>query len=201
MVLSSQRESAAKLAGIDPGRMAIPRQRHDNRVNYVASPGSAGECDGLVTDRPDVVLSIKVADCVPVFLHATDAGPVGLVHAGWRGTARNIVVKALEEMSRLFGSRPESIEVFMGPSIRACCYEVRDNVASLFPSEFWIAKEPHRFFLDLQKVNRLQLESSGVMPPNIAADERCTSCDGEGFHSHRRDGAESGRMVCLMGLE
>ena len=166
----------------------------------MTSSGLAGEGDGLVTNRPGIALTVEIADCVPIFLYAPDSNAVGIIHAGWRGTALNIVAKGLERMTVLFGSGTESMQVFMGPSIKRCCYQVGADVSAKFSERFLRSKGTGSYHLDLPEANRHQLQSRGVRPENIGLDHRCTCCGEEGFHSYRRDGPKAGRMICIMAL-
>ena len=197
---SSERKIVAHSIGINPDQLAFARQTHSDRIQYVVSSGLAGECDSLITNHRSVILSIMVADCIPIFLYAPDSDAIGLVHVGWKGTANGVVVKTVKGMVRNFGSRPELIEVFMGPSIRPCCYEVQKDVASLFSDKFLESKRTNCFYLDLQKANCHQLRSCLIKAENIKADDRCTFCDSEGFHSYRREGHRASRMLCLISL-
>jgi YfiH family protein len=155
----------------------------------------AGACDALVTRLPGVGLVVQTADCVPVLLAATDA--VGAVHAGWRGAASNVVGAAAEALFAISGD-PGSVRAWLGPAIRACCYEVGGEVAERFPAEFARSSDDGRFRLDLPAVVRSQLEAAGVAPGNIAVSASCTRCGGERFASYRRDREHAGRMIALI---
>lgn len=198
--LTAEREMLASLAGIHAEDLSFAHQKHSDDIRYVKTPGLAGKCDCLITDRRYLVLSITVADCVPVFLYAPDSRSAGLVHAGWRGTAKDISGKTVAKMESLFGARPNLLRVFMGPSIGPCCYEVGSDVAGQFPEQFLHVQEENHLMLDLPAVNRFQLTSRGVEPGNIDQDGRCTFCDTAGFQSYRRLGSSAGRMLCVMGL-
>ena len=47
--------------------------------------------DGIITNQRDLVLSIQVSDCIPIFISDVNSGVIGLIHAGWRGIAANII--------------------------------------------------------------------------------------------------------------
>ena len=137
--------------------LATLRQTH-SAIVYYASPGAgslpveyqlAGNPnpdsnhpqrmrlgDGLITDRAGLLLGIRVADCVPVFLVDRKKRAVAAVHAGWRGALSRVVEKAAGEMWRMFNSRPESLLAAVGPSIRKCCYEVGQEVVDAFSGAF-----------------------------------------------------------------
>jgi len=101
------------------------------------------EGDALLTDEAGILLSVRTADCLPVLLVDPKGRAVGAVHAGWRGALARIVEKAVGEMRRVYGSDARSLLAVLGPSIRACCYEVGEQVEEAFLGRF-----PHadRFF-------------------------------------------------------
>jgi hypothetical protein len=155
----------------------------------------AGERDILVTDLVGVALVVQVADCVPIALAAP--GGVGVAHAGWRGSAKNVAAEAVEALTNL-GSFPFDVRAWLGPSIRSCCYEVGGEVAAQFAGEFARASGGGKFHLDLAGVNAAQLEAAGVPRESIAIHPACTKCGGEKFASFRRDGEAAGRMIALV---
>jgi YfiH family protein len=155
----------------------------------------AGECDALVTDLAGVGLIVQTADCVPIVLAGQRA--VGIVHAGWRGSAKNAAAAGVAALIGL-GERPERLRAWLGPSIGACCYEVGGEVAALFAGDFVRGRCEGGFLLDLRAANRAQLEAAGVAAENISVHPSCTKCGGERFASYRRDGAKAGRMIALV---
>jgi purine-nucleoside/S-methyl-5'-thioadenosine phosphorylase / adenosine deaminase len=154
-------------------------------------PGVVGEGDAAVTNRPDLAISIRTADCYPILLADARNRAVAAVHAGWRGTATQIVRKTVEKMSAEFGTSPADVHAAIGPGIGACCYEVGPEVARYFGSS-------ERTHLDLASENRKQLEAAGVPSSNIEALGVCTFCDAERFFSYRRDKENPGRMTSFI---
>ena len=184
------------------GELPIVRstQVHGSRAVIVREPPSrgevldAGECDILATDLSGVAVVVQTADCVPIVLAGTRSAAV--VHAGWRGSARNAAGAGVAALAEL-GESPFSVRAFLGPSIGACCYEVGNEVAAQFAGEFTKRSRDGRFRLDLAAVNRAQLVAAGIPPENISAHPACTKCGGARFASYRRDGAAAGRMIAL----
>lgn len=88
--------------------------------------------DALITQEPGVLLSVRGADCMPVLLADPRRRAVAAIHAGWRGALAGIVEIAVGEMIRIFDSNPNDLLAAIGPSIRACCYEVGDEVVNAF---------------------------------------------------------------------
>jgi len=99
--------------------------------------------DALITNHAQILLSVRVADCMPILLVDCQNRAVAAVHAGWRGALGRIVEKAAGEMRRVFHSRPENLIAAIGPSIRGCCYEVGEEVVEAFRGRF---ARPEKFF-------------------------------------------------------
>ena len=171
-----------------PASISTLKQIHSNVVLLAAEPGVLGEGDALITDNPGLAISIRTADCYPILLADTRNLAVAAIHAGWRGTAAQIVVRTLEKMGDEFGTQACDIFAAMGPGIGVCCYEVGEDVSN----QFGFANGTH---LDLASENRKQLESTGVLTQNIEALDVCTFCNAERFFSYRREKEKAGRMT------
>jgi polyphenol oxidase len=179
-------------------QMASLTQIHSALVRNALEPGCAGEADALVTDRPGVTLSIRTADCFPILLADPEHRAIAAIHAGWRGTAEEIVCRTIDTMRSDFGTSPERISAAIGPGIGKCCYEVGEDVARRLGIEgFGLDAAGH---IDLAAINREQLIRAGVPPSHIDTLGRCTFCDPALFHSYRRDREQAGRMISFIGL-
>jgi polyphenol oxidase len=102
--------------------------------------------DGLMTSEPGVLLTIRIADCLPVLLVDPQKRAVAAIHSGWRGALARVIEKAVGDLRRSFGSDPHDLIAALGPSIRACCYEVGEEVVESFYGNFTSAE---RFFQTL----------------------------------------------------
>jgi polyphenol oxidase len=117
------------------------------RVPGAGNPGApsiespAG--DGLITAEQGILLTIRIADCLPVLMVDPQKRVVAAVHSGWRGAVARVIEKAVGDMRRVFGSDPKDIIAALGPSIRACCYEVGQEVVDTFHAKF---ENAERFF-------------------------------------------------------
>lgn len=176
-----------------PGaELADMEQVHGSVV--LEAGGPRGRCDALVTDRADVVLMVRVADCVPVLLADPEAGVLGAAHAGREGLAAGVVPACVERMREL-GAR--EITAWVGPHVCGRCYEVpaalRRHVARLEPATgsttSWGTPA-----LDLGAGVVAQLERRAVQVHDVS---RCT-LESPDLYSHRRDGARSGRLAGLI---
>ena len=184
--------------GLD--ELAFPVQCHSDRVRSITTWGGYEDCDALVTREFGVFLVASVADCVPVFLFDPVTRTVAGIHAGWRGTSSGIVRNALALMSAEHEVRAADVMAFIGPAAGECCYNVNEDVARLFEADVVKHGPDGSWKVDLKGANMRQLVAAGVPPANIERHEGCTIHEAEKYHSHRRDGKSSGRMMSVIGI-
>lgn len=185
-----------------PDHMVFAMQTHTANVmeaDYehlgmgVTKDRSFSDIDGLVTNRPGIALVTSYADCVPIFLADPVKKAIGLSHAGWKGTVKNIAAVTVERMNKLYNSRPEDIFAFIGPSICRNCYEIGEDVAEEFAKAYsenvfdgiLFPKENNKFHLDLHHANYFNLVNAGLLPEHISVTDICTCCNPEILYSHR----------------
>ena len=208
----------AQQLGSSSEREYITDQKHTNFVNIVAEeelgpiwpkekPLHRQYVDGMVTDIPDVLLTVFGGDCPPVYLADPVRRAVGLVHAGWKGTLSRIPAVAIAQMVVRFGSDPADMYACIGPGVCRDCYEMGDEVYDLF-AEQWSSEDSDRIFsrypakdregheipggkyhLDLREANRMTLMRAGIPADHIAVSNVCTMCNVDTFYSYR-----AGRM-------
>jgi len=178
-------------ATLFPDQLATLRQIHSAVALVAGEPGCIGEGDALLTNQRGLAVSVRSADCLPILVADTRTHVVAAIHAGWRGTAAQIVRKTIEEMRVNFGTEPSELRAAIGPGIGACCYLVGDDVARQFglsgPS-----------LLDLAAANRNQLLEAGLAAEWIDPLGQCTFCNPARFHSYRRAKEQAGRMVSFI---
>ena len=157
--------------------------------------------DAIVTNQPEVLLTVRTADCVPVLLYDQKQQVVAAVHAGWRGTVKGIVPKILGILKDQFGCPSHTIQVAIGPSAGVCCYEVDQPVllelqAMGIDGESIVERKTSgRGLLNLKRLNRVQALEAGVPESNIFILDLCTICRPDLFFSYRREGNQRGTMV------
>jgi len=169
--------------GIYPfnSRIHSLKQVHGERIIEVKK-GSLfkKEGDGFFTSDKGVVLEVKTADCFPVFI--SDKNLIMLLHVGWRGAKKGIVEKGI----KIFQERGniKDARVFLGPGIKKCCYEIKEDVAKFF--EEFIEKRDKKIYLDLEKFIIDKFLNAGLKKENIFSFPHCTSCRNDLFYSHRK---------------
>lgn len=161
------------------------------------------QADGLVTCAKNVLLTIYVADCVPIYFYDPVKEIIGLVHAGWRGTVQYIAGIMVQKMVSL-GSDKKNIYVLIGPAISKNFYEIDESVISKIDTHFRkkvvTPTKENRYLLDLKAFNREILLQSGIFRHNINITTLCTYKDDDLFFSYRRDQGKTGRMLAYLGM-
>ncbi len=196
----NRREFFASI-GFDESSVVRGSQVHGDAIKVADSAVTFPGTDALLTRRRNLLLAISIADCVPVLIFDRRQRAVAAVHSGWKGTVKNIAGKTAEFMRNELNSNPEDVVAFVGPSAGACCYEVGDEVASHFGSEYKKAiSKQGKFMLDLRKAIAAQLIEKKIPTNNIEVSNHCTICD-LNFHSFRRDGESSGRMLGVVAFK
>jgi YfiH family protein len=189
------------------GRIYRVRQVHSNRAIEITyeKPEAIGhvEGDALVTAKKGLLLSVWVADCVPLVMAQEHGRCIAAVHAGWRGLVGGIIRTTLELLKSAYNAPPESIKASVGPAIGACCYEVGNDVSERIAASCGessvIAVRADRIFADLHSTAKLQLLAAGVQPSNIEVSNLCTYCHDNLFFSRRR-GNLSERQCGFVGI-
>lgn len=186
----------------------IGRGRED-RLNAIA------DTDAIITDKPDVLLAMYFADCVPLYFYDPITQSLGLAHAGWKGSVSEIAIKTVEKMKTTFGAEPENLLASIGPSIGSCCYEVDESVLKHVRPLLETMQEgresikvmdiikPYdskdRAKLDLKHLNRHLMIKAGILPSRIEMSSWCTGCRTDLLFSHRKENGVTGRMMSWLG--
>lgn len=171
-------------------------------------------CDGYITNKTNVVLGIKTADCVPVLFEAEMDGQIiaiGAVHAGWKGTLAGIAPKCVEMICERYDVLPGNIRACIGPCIHACCYEVGSDVRDAFISMYGkemterffapVSGKKEKFMCDLPHINECLLLMHQMRPENIEILPICTCCNHDIFYSHRYTNGIRGTMLNVIYLQ
>lgn len=212
----TNRELAARELNAALDQWVCGEQVHGNRVAVITEEdrGSGARShetsikgvDALVTNVPGIVLTAFAADCVPILLVDPVQKAIAAVHAGWKGTMKQIAKETVRVMQEVYGSRPEDMLAAVGPAIDLCCYEVDQHVfipfVELYPKGkgFFQEKFDHKWQLSIPEANVQILEEAGLLPNRVVRTGGCTSCQTDLFYSHRAEKGKTGRHAGLIAL-
>lgn len=174
------REKFFKKLKINTKKVAEVKQTHNNKV-LVADipPNSSTEADGLITNKENVLLMIKIADCMAISFYDSKHKAIALIHAGFRGLENGIIKNVISLLEKNFNTDPKDLLVKISPSIGPCCYR-----------------------MDIWQEAENQLVGLGLLPKNIDNPRICTY-ESKEYFSHRRSAntkTKEDRFVTIAGL-
>lgn len=206
----SDREVGANISLIknysNLNRIAQLKQIHSANVIILADPDNHDdltEGDSIITNIRGVGIGIRTADCVPILIADKSNTIVAAVHAGWRGTLSEIVSNTVNVINSEYGIEAADLAAAIGPSIESSCYEIGEDVATLFENTFsdtsvYLSESAgSKYALDLRAANRIALEEAGVSDIDIV--NICTKCE-QDFYSYRREGKGVSTQLSFIAL-
>jgi YfiH family protein len=207
--VSENKKKLLTALGYSSSQLSQIRQVHSAHVIVVNKPVSRNSIlmqgDAMITNTPGLLMLMRFADCVPILLFDPENNAAGIVHAGWKGTVKEVASEAVNEMTKQFGTNPSDLLAGIGPSIGPDHYEIGEEVVEEVKSSFennWdqvLVAGLDSVKLDLWKANEISLRKSGVKHIEVA--EICTACDIEDWYSHRAENGKTGRFAAVIGLK
>jgi len=209
-IIANRKTLAKLLESSSLLRFIVANQTHSDHIKVIdkaltrgweSSSDAIKDCDALITNLPNIVLTILTADCVPILLYDPVQKVVAAVHAGWKGSKAEIVKKTVQKMTEIFNSDPSEMQAGIAPSIGGCCYEVGKEVAEHFfhiPDTY--TQQDEKYMLDLPTVNKQQLLEAGLKEKHIELSHICTACNVEHYFSYRKEQGCSGRFMSMIAL-
>ncbi len=197
-------DEICRILSIQKLNIYLPVQKHSDTLQVFDFDLDIKIADSVLTERRGVLIGIQVSDCVPILLYDAIRSLVGAVHAGWRGTASQIVKKTITYMIEEFGSSPEDIKIALGPSIRWSCYhvgiEVKDAIYEATGEGNYYLQREGQYCIDLASANRYQALSTGVPDSNIWISNECTYCNPRDYYSYRYEKTYNGSQGGFIGI-
>lgn len=157
------------------------------------------KADAIITKEKNIVIGVVTADCLPVFLYDKKNQAIGVVHAGWRGLAANIITATILKMREHFGTNAQDLQAYLGPSAGVCCYEVQSEFLSHFSNSL-LEERSEKLFFNPKKAGISELLENNMTINNIdTTNHICTICNGH-FCSVRRQKENAGRQPSFIFL-
>ncbi len=222
--IAENRQALCQLLGISDEHLIMPHQTHETKVvcideafqvlSLAEQQKTLEGVDAVMTDLSGMCVGVSTADCIPILLYDKEHHAVCAVHAGWRGTVKRIVMKAVSAMTAHYGTHPEQLLAQIGPGISLDSFEVGDEVYETFQNAGFEmstisrrypaagGSQKEKWHINLPECNRQQLEAAGLLPSSVVVSPICTFIHHDMFFSARRLGIQSGRIftsICLKG--
>jgi len=214
--IQNEYKKICSLLNIDSENIVRPYQTHTNNIKKVIHEKGIylkefENVDGLVTNKEGKTLSLTFADCTPIYIYDKIENAIALVHSGWAGTTKKIVINAIKKMKHEYNSKPENLICAIGPTIRKCHFEVEEEVKEIFYHTFKYMKNINeiiiegtkkgKYEIDTVEINKNMMKEEGILAENIIDCGICSLCNNELIHSYRKDGKKAGRNTAIMCLK
>ena len=201
---------------IEVNNIVEPVQTHTDEVRIleeVTSSDALQDVDGLITNKKNIAITSKNADCILFFFYDSKNKVIANVHSGWKGTFKRIAIKTVKKMINEFGSNPEDILCFISPSIRKCHFEVDSDVKEMCENIFSelsldkiiskgeIKENKQKYMIDTVLINKEGLLNLGLKEENIIDSGICSVCHKDEVHSARAEGDGFKRETAIIVLE
>lgn len=177
-------------------------QVHGDGIHFINdSKAQPEEADAMICSKKNLALTIKTADCVPVFIFDKVTKQLAMIHAGWRGVLNDICLKSIRHMNP---SSPEDLVIAIGPHIHSNNFQVQSDLVNLFQSKFPFIKDPTHFVPDLNQEGHYFMNLGKILRDRLFHELKTNiellDCNTDtfahqSFHSFRRDGDQAGRNL------
>lgn len=181
--------------------VAKSHQVHEDKILTVRESGRYEGLDALITNLPDIQLAVTIADCTPILIFDPVTSSVAAIHAGWRGTVKQIVAKTVAMLQSEYGTEPGNCLAYVGTCIDECSFEVGEDVADHFENAYKrFDAEKDKYFIDLKQANRAQLIQAGLSAQNVEISAYSTVLHNADYFSYRYEKGLTGRMLATIGV-
>ena len=169
------------------------------------------EKDGLITNKRGLMLSTTNADCILMLFFDPVKKVIANIHSGWKGTVQQISIIAVEKLISEYKCNPKDIICCISPSIRACHFEVDEDVKDIFYNKFKklnkineiikYNQEKNKWNIDTVLINKELLKNKGLKEENIIDSGICSVCNSKIIHSFRVEKEGYGVETALIELK
>ena len=206
----------ADCLNIDVNQIVEPVQTHTDvvvEVDEFISSEELKDVDGLITNKKNLAITSKNADCILFFFYDPNKKVIANVHSGWKGTFKKIALKTVEKMIKDYGCKAEDIYCFISPSIRKCHFEVDSDVKQMCEEIFNdydlkciistgdVKDSKQKYMIDTVLINKEGLLKMGLKEDKIIDSNLCSVCNKDKIHSARVEGEGFKRETSIIVLE
>ncbi|MCB0319499.1 MAG: polyphenol oxidase family protein [Bdellovibrionales bacterium] len=189
-----QCKHSLRLSQVHDSNIISPTREELHRVKSHGGGNWEEPADGwyLAFDEvleSEVVFLLSTADCLPLLFLGKNE--VALIHAGWRGLAAGILIKAWSAFRELQC-------VVIGPAADPKCYEVGEEFKDYFSPQSLtpLLNSSGKFLFNMFLEAELSLRKAGCEKPVFIA-PHFTITDQQ-FYSHRREPENRGRNLSFI---
>ena len=196
-------EKICEALNIDSNKIIKSAQKHTDVVKDIEeyTDEKFEFVDGFITNKKNIPLVTKYADCTPIILYDKIKNVIGNVHSGWRGTLQRISAKAVKLMIEKYNCNPADIIVCIGPCIKQCHFQVEEDFIAKFKQEFGNVEGKQKYYFDTTNLIIDYLTEIGINRENIFDSNICSVCNVANMYSYRAEKEKSDRNMNIVMLK
>lgn len=206
-------EKICEALNIDSNKIIKSAQKHTDVVKDIKeyTTESFEFVDGFITNKKNIPIVTKYADCTPIILYDKMKNVIGNVHSGWRGTLQRISVKAVRLMEEKYNCNPADIIVCIGPCIKQSHFQVEEDFIAKFKQEFGnvekyyktgeIVEGKQKYYFDTTNLIIDYLTEIGINRENIFDSNICSVCNVANMSSYRAEKEKADRNMSIVMLK
>jgi len=199
----SQEAFQESLIGKKTKKMLFLNQEHTDKVAVYPGSNLNTPFDAIITQRKGYYLFLKTADCNPILFFDSKSNLIGAIHAGWRGIHQKIITKTMDLAIKKYNLDINTVKFIVGPSIRSCCYEVKEDLVQEFTESFdstedFFTKRLGKIHFDQIEAIKQEFNTLGVKSQNVEIIDQCTHCSDQYF-SFRKNKTKM-RNISFIGM-
>ena len=210
---SANYEKICKALDVDSSNIIKSAQKHTDVVKDIKeyTKESFEFVDGFITNKKNIPIVTKYADCTPIILYDKMKNVIGNVHSGWRGTLQRISVKAVRLMEEKYNCNPADIIVCIGPCIKQSHFQVEEDFIAKFKQEFGnvekyyktgeIVEGKQKYYFDTTNLIIDYLTEIGINRENIFDSNICSVCNVANMSSYRKKKKKADRNMNIVMLK
>ena len=156
-------------------KIILLNQIHSNKFYFIDKNSkilrNKFEGDALITNRANLPIAVLTADCAPILIHDEKTKMIAVIHAGWKGAYKDIVIKVINFMIKK-GCSTKNITAAIGPCISVNSYEVKEDFIKRFTKKnkknrFFFKKINNQNYFSLNKYIQSQLKALNIKKIDI----------------------------------
>ena len=206
-------EKICEALNIDSNKIIKSAQKHTDVVKDIEeyTDEKFEFVDGFITNKKNIPLVTKYADCTPIILYDKIKNVIGNVHSGWRGPLQRISAKAVKLMIEKYNCNPADIIVCIGPCIKQCHFQVEEDFIENFKQEFGnvekyyktgeIIEGKQKYYFDTTSLIIDYLTEIGINRENIFDSNICSVCNVAKMSSYRAEKEKADRNMNIVMLK
>ena len=157
------------------------------------------DADAMITDKANLPLTVRTADCGPILLADPQKHIIAAIHAGWKSALQGLIENTVH-MMQMHGSDPKNILACIGPHLQIQSFEVSPEMKALFPpvNQHFFTEENGKILFDFDGYIQMRLRHAGIEQIQSDGTDTYTNLN---YNSYRRDPENPARQFSIIQIK